>query len=286
MAASDAARDIGRRAAGHPWFRHLSRAGLGARGLLYLLIGWLALLIALGHGEEEADRKGALRTVAATPGGWIVLLLLGVGFAGLALWQFAEALYGRPLPKGRRKRMRFPALFRALTYVAGCAGTIGFLFGQSGASSDQQSRALSARAMAEPGGRWVVLAAGAGFLVWGGVTLVNAARRAFRDELKTGEMGTAAHWIVQPLGVIGNVARGLIGGAVGAFLVYAAISFAPDRAEGLDGVLREFAATPAGGWGLVAIAVGLATFGLYSFCEIRWRKIKDVEPVEGRDGGA
>jgi Domain of Unknown Function (DUF1206) len=286
MAARDAAREAGRRAAGHPWFHRFSRAGLAARGLLYLLIGWLALLIALGHGGREADREGALRTVAAGPGGWVVLCLLAAGFAGLALWQLAEALYGRPLPKGRRKRMRFPALFRALTYAAGCAGTVGFLFGQSGTSSDQQSRALSARAMAEPGGRWAVLAAGAAFLVWGAVTLVNAGRRAFRDELNTGDMGTAAHWIVQPLGMIGNIARGLIGGAVGVFLVYAGATFAPDRAQGLDGALREFAATPAGGWGLVAIAVGLLTFGLYSFCEIRWRKVEAVEPDEDRDGGS
>jgi hypothetical protein len=286
MTAKDAARAIGRRAAGHPWFHGLSRAGLAARGVLYLLIGWLALLIATGHGGEEADRQGALRTVADRPGGWAVLCLLAAGFAGLALWQFAEALYGRPLPNGRRKRMRLPAAFRGLTYAVGCTGTVGFLFGQGHASSDQQSRALSARAMAEPGGRWAVLAVGAGFVVWGVVTLVNAARRAFRDELDTDAMGTVAHWIVQPLGTIGNVARGLIGGAVGAFLAYAAISFAPDRAEGLDGVLREFAATPAGGWGLAVIALGLVIFGLYSFCEVRYRKVEAVEPRDDRPAGA
>ena len=157
MAAKDTAREVGRRAAGHPWFHLLSRAGLAARGLLYLLIGWLALLIAAGHGGKEADKQGALRAIADRPGGWAVLCLLAAGFAGLALWQFAEALYGRPLPQGRRKRMRLPAAFRGLTYVAGCVGTIGFLFGLGHTSSDQQSRALSARAMAEPGGRWAVL---------------------------------------------------------------------------------------------------------------------------------
>ncbi|GAA0279055.1 DUF1206 domain-containing protein [Actinomadura nitritigenes] len=286
MAAKDTARDVGRRAAGHPWFHRLSRAGLAARGVLYLLIGWLALLIASGHGGKEADKQGALRAIADRPGGWAVLCLLAAGFAGLALWQFAEALYGRPLPQGRRKRMRFPAAFRGLTYTVGCVGTIGFLFGLGHTSSDQQSRAMSARAMAEPGGRWAVLAVGAGFVVWGAVTLVNAGRRAFRDELATDEMGPVAHWIVQPLGMVGNIARGLIGGAVGAFLAYAAISFEPDRAQGLDGVLREFAATPAGGWGLAVIALGVVTFGLYSFCEVRWRKVEAVEPQDDGPPGA
>ncbi|MFD0691143.1 DUF1206 domain-containing protein [Actinomadura fibrosa] len=274
-------RRFGRATAGHPWFHHLSRAGLAARGVLYLLIGWLALRIALGDGTHEADKRGALQTVAANPGGLLVLALLAAGFAGLTLWQVSETLYGRPLPGGHRKRMRLPALFRALTYFVGFAGTLQFLFGHAGESSDQQSRAWSARAMAEPGGRWAVLALGAGFLAWSAVTLFNAVRLAFKDELKTDDMGRAAHHLVQPLGVLGNIARGLVGGAVGVFLAYAAIRFEPERTQGIDGTLREFAGTPAGAWGLIAVAVGLLTFGLYSFCEVRWRRVEAVEQDEG-----
>ncbi|QXJ26870.1 DUF1206 domain-containing protein [Actinomadura graeca] len=253
----------------------MSRVGLVARGLLYLLIGWLALQVAFGDGGgKEADRKGALQAVAEKPGGPAVLVLMAVGFAALALWQVAEALYGRPIPDGHKATKRLGSAARAVVYTVGFAATLGFLFGHTGSSSDQQSKTYTARAMGEPGGRWLVLAIGIGFVVWGVVVVVHAVRREFLKEL-TG-MGRAARHVVQPLGVAGNLARGLVGSGVGVFLAYAAISFEPDKAQGLDGTLREFASTPAGVWGLVAVAAGVLLFGLYSFCEARWRKVEAV----------
>ncbi|WP_245667754.1 DUF1206 domain-containing protein [Actinomadura macra] len=274
MTSNSAVERVGRKAAGHPWFHLMSRVGLVARGLLYLLIGWLALQVAFGDGGKEADRKGALQAVAEKPGGPAVLVLMVVGFAALALWQFAEALYGRPVPDGDKATKRLSSAARGVVYTAGFAATLGFLFGHTGSSSDQQSKTYTARAMAEPGGRWLVLAIGIGFVVWGIVVLVHAVRRKFLEELKG--MSRATRHLVQPLGVAGNLARGLVGSGVGVFLAYAAITFKPDKAQGLDGTLREFASTPAGMWGLVAVAAGVLLFGLYSFCEARWRKVEAV----------
>ncbi|MEO3827204.1 DUF1206 domain-containing protein [Actinomadura sp. B10D3] len=261
-----------KQAAGHPWFHHMSRVGLVARGALYLLIGWLALQVAFGGGQE-ADRKGALQEVAEKPGGGVIVWLMAVGFAALALWQCAEAVYGRPVPDGDKPTKRLASAARGVVYTAGFAATLAFAFGYQGRSSDQQSKTITARLMGEPGGRWLVLAVAAGFVVWGGVVIVQAVRRTFMEELRRGEMGRVARRSVQPLGVVGNGARGLVGAAVGAFLAYAAITFQPDKAQGLDGTLREFADTPAGPWGLVAVAFGVLTFGLYSFCEARYRKV-------------
>lgn len=272
MTAGGGVKQAGREVAGHPWFHHMSRVGLVARGLIYLLVGWLALQVGFGGGGQ-AERRGALQIVAGEPGGTAVLWLMAAGFAALVLWQLAEALYGRPVPDGDRPAERLASAARGVVYAAGFAATLGFLLGHRGTSSDQQSRTFTARAMAEPGGRWLVAAVAAGFLVWGVVVVVNAVRRAFLDELDTGRMSEAARRFVQPFGIAGNTARGLIGAGVGAFLAYAAVTFQPEKANGLDGTLREFAGTPAGAWGLVAVAAGVLIFGLYSFCEARWRKV-------------
>ncbi|WP_329519825.1 DUF1206 domain-containing protein [Spirillospora sp. NBC_01491] len=274
---------IGRRAAGHPWFHRLSRGGLVSRGILYLLVGWLAVRIGLGiGGGKEADRKGALQTIVETPGGTVALWGMTLGFAGLALWQFSEARYGKPVPDGDKATKRLTALGRAVVYTAGLASTLGFLLGQGAESSDEQSRSYTARAMAEPGGRWLVFAIGAAFIGWGLFVLGHALRRTFLKDLKTGQMGRTARRLVEPLGIAGNTARGLVGGAVGGFLVHAALTFQPDKAKGLDGTLRQFAGTPAGRWGLIAVAVGLLLFGGYSFCEARWRKVEAVPARQGR----
>jgi hypothetical protein len=79
---------------------------------------------------------------------------------------------------------------------------------------------------------------------------------------------------VEFLGVAGNAARGVVFGVVGVFLVLAAVSFDPQKAQGLDGSLRKIATTPLGPWLLVAVALGLAIFGIYSCCEARWRVVR------------
>ncbi len=262
-----------RQAAGHPWFHHMSRVGLVARGLLYLLIGWMALQVAFGGGGKEADRKGALEAIADKPGGLVLIGLMAAGFAALVLWQVAEALFGRPVPDGDKATKRLGSAGRAVVYASAFAATLAFLFGHHGSSSDQQSKTYTARLMEAPGGRWLVLAVAAGFVVVGVVMVVNAFRHKFMKELKSWEMGRTARRVVKPLAMVGNTARGLVIAAVGAFLAYAAITFQPDKAQGLDGTLREFASTPAGPWGLAAIALGVLTFGLYSFCEARYRKV-------------
>ncbi|GAA3951922.1 DUF1206 domain-containing protein [Actinomadura viridis] len=269
-------RGAGRRTAGHPWFHLLSRVGLAARGVIYLVVGWLAVQIVLGNGGHEADQRGALETVVANPGGIVAVWLVAAGFAGLVLWQFAEARYGRPVPGGHKAHNRAFAFGRGLIYLVGFAGTLGFAIGVGGKSGDQQSQAFTARAMAEPGGRWLVLAVGAGFMAVGTVAIVNAVRRAFLEEFDTARMPAAARRAVVPLGVVGNCARGLVLGGVGVFLGYAAVDFDPRKAKGLDGTLREFAATPAGPWLLAAVAGGLAVFGIYAFFEARWRKVEAV----------
>ncbi|NDU73560.1 DUF1206 domain-containing protein [Actinomadura sp. DSM 109109] len=251
----------------------MSRVGLVARGLLYLLIGWLALQVALGGGGKEADRTGALEAIAGQPGGPVLIALMAVGFAALVLWQVAEALLGRPVPDGHKATKRLGSAGRAAVYAVAFAGTTAFLFGHHGSSSDQQSKTYTARLMDAPAGRWLVAAVAAGFVAVGAVMVVNAFRHTFMRELKSWEMGRTARRVVKPLAMVGNTARGLVIAAVGAFLAYAAISFQPDKAQGLDGTLREFADTPAGPWGLAAVALGVITFGLYSFCEARYRKV-------------
>jgi hypothetical protein len=265
-------RGVGRKTAGHPSIHQLTRAGLAARGLVYLLIGWLAVQTLLGRRRQEADQSGVLQAVLSGPGGILTVWMMAAGFAGLVIWQVAEARYGRPVPQGHRVHNRAFAVGRALIYTLGLAGTVSFAVGFGG-GTEQSSRDATANALAQPGGRWLVLAVGAGFVVCGLVVCWQALHRAFLDELDTANMSTLARHVVIPLGMVGNCARGLVLGAVGVFLAYSAIAFDPNLARGLDGTLRQFALTPAGPWLMGAVAAGLAVFGVYAFCESRWRKV-------------
>ena len=273
--ANRSVRSSGRQAASSRWLLWLARAGFAARGVSYVLIGVLAVQIGLGSGGKEADRSGALHAIAAQPGGAAMLWLLAAGFAGMALWRFAEAAYGQAGPGGHGAGKRMMSLARGVFYAFVCAGVVSFVSGNGGpASSNSQSRDLTARLMSHSGGRWLVLLIGLGVAGAGIAMAVGGVRRTFRKQLRLAEMSARARKVVEALGVTGTTARGIVFAVVGVFLVVAAVTFDPGKAQGLDGALRKLATTPLGPWLLVAIALGLVTFGMYSWCEARWRKIQ------------
>jgi Domain of Unknown Function (DUF1206) len=268
-------KSAGRQAASSRWLEWLARGGFVARGVIYLLIGSLAVQIGLGAGGKEADRTGALHAIARQPGGTAALWLLAAGFAGMALWRLAEAAYGQAGPQGRKASKRVTSLARGVFYGFVCVGIVSFVSGSGApAPGNSQSKDMTAQLMSHPGGRWLVLLIGLGVVGAGIGMVATGVRRKFVKQLRMVRMSPRTCKIVGTLGTVGTTARGVVFGIVGIFLVVAAATFDPKQAQGLDGALRKIATTPLGPWLLVAVALGLVSFGTYSWCEARWRKVQ------------
>lgn len=247
------------------------RAGFTARGVLYLLVGYLALRIAFGDGGDQADRQGALRQIGQQPFGTPLLWLLAAGLACMALWRGAQAVLGEG-EDGVGKRAASGA--RAVFYAAVCWGTATFAAGSGGSGgSDQKSQDVTATVLKQPGGRWIAGAAGLVLCAAGAVVAFRALRRAFLKKLETGRMTPRVRSAVTATGVGGGAARGAVYAGAGAFVIVAAVRFDPHRTKGMDDTLRSFAHTPAGPWLLVVVAAGLVLFGLFSFASARWRRL-------------
>lgn len=260
-----AGRRPARQPAGSPALRGLARAGLVARGVVYMLIGWLAVRIAFGSSRQQADQTGALHTVAHTPFGESLLWLLAAGFAGLALWRLAEAACGQATSR------RLQALGLGVLYGIAAYGTLKYALGLGAPQSgDKQAVDLTATAMQHTGGKLVVIIIGFA-LIGGGLYLIwSAAQRRFLRSLDTRRMTARTREVAQSLGIAGSLARGVVFGTAGIFLVIAAVRSQPGQAKGVDSSLRALAATPFGPWVLVLVAIGLIMFGAYSCCEARW----------------
>jgi hypothetical protein len=265
----------GRRAANSRALQLTARAGFVARGAIYLLIGIIAVQIAFGHGGQ-ADRGGALTQIAAKSYGTPLLWLLVVGFAGLAVWRFSEAAFGAVGPGGHEIGERLKSLARGVLYGFFSVSTFQLVTGASSsatANGNSQSKALTARVMTHSGGRILIGLAGVVVVVVG----VMLAREGWTKEslkrlnLAGAPAGTQA--LVEKLGTVGGIARGAVIALTGIFFIISAARFSPSKAEGIDGTLRAFAHTPLGPFLLVLVALGLIAFGLYSWCEARWRHV-------------
>lgn len=263
-----------RRAARSRAMAGLARAGLAARGVMYAIIGWIALQIAFGSPGHQADSAGALRLLARNPVGVVALWLLAIGFGGLALWRLSEAIWGAAGSGGRKTGTRLASLGRAVIYGLLCFTILKFALGLGApASSNSQSRDLTAALLHQPGGQVLVTLIGLAVVAAGLVLIYQYWQKKFLRQLRLGGVSPAVRTAVTRLGQIGGIARGTVFAAVGVFLVVAAVNARPGQARGVDSALRAMAGTPFGPWLLAGVAAGLILFGVYSCCEARWRAV-------------
>jgi hypothetical protein len=260
-----------RRAADSPAAHLLARAGLTARGVIYLLIGWVAVLVALGHSSREADQQGALQLLAGKPYGLVSLWLLAIGFVAYALWRLSEAAFGvsgEPNGAGPRLMSLGPAvIYAGLAYL-----TFRVIYGTQRSQSGQQQD-VTATVMHHAYGRWLVGIVGVAIVIIGLVLVGQGARRGFMKHLSTRQLSARQRRVIELLGVVGTIARGLVFALAGALVIDAAITHKASESGGLDKALLTLRNQPFGEFLMILAALGLAVFGIYGLCEARWRKV-------------
>jgi membrane protease YdiL (CAAX protease family) len=249
----------------------LARAGLTARGIIYLLIGWVAIEVALGHSGREADQAGALQLLASQPYGLVSLWLLAIGFAAYALWRLSEAAFGvtgdRP---GAGPRLK--SLGRAVIYAGFAYLTFSVISGRQRSQSREQQD-LTARVLQHSGGQWLVAIVGLAVVLMGLILISEGVRRKFLKYLNLARLSPRARRAVELLGMIGTIARGVVFALAGVGVVDAAVTHDPAKSGGIDQALLTLRGQPLGEFLLAIAALGLIIFGLYGLCEARWRKV-------------
>jgi hypothetical protein len=264
----DQAERSARRVANSKPVRLAARAGLAANGLLHLLVAWLAVRVASGS-VARADQAGALQAIAAEPFGRMLLWLLAAGFGGVVMWRLREALWGFPHAKKRTQKRLFGAgqvlVFGVLTVLAVRVAT--------GSPAGSGGQGATAAVLRLPGGQVIVAATGVGVLITGAAMVQQGWQLAFIEDM---DLRRAPAWVrasAQRCGQVGAVAKGLAVMIIGVLIVVAAVRYQPARAEGLDAALKTLAGQPLGAVALVAVALGLASFGVFCFFDARYHRV-------------
>jgi Domain of Unknown Function (DUF1206) len=252
-------------------FEWLSRAGFVARGLIYGIIGILAFKLAVGHGGKLTNQQGALHTVARQPFGKLLLTLVAIGLGGYSLWRLVRAGFGHGREGSDTGFDRIAGLASGIAYGGLCVVAIEILLG-SGAGTGNTKK-TTAGVFGWPAGVWIVGIAG-GVMI--GVALYQGYRgvtKKFLDNSKVEQMGPRMREWIARLGLIGHLARMVVFGLVGIFLIKAAVDYNARAAVGLDGALAKIVHRAYGPLALGVVAVGLVAFALYSLSDARYRRI-------------
>jgi hypothetical protein len=254
---------------------NLARVGLVAYGIVHLLVAWLALQLAWGGGGQSADQSGAMATLAKQPFGKALLWLLAAGLVALAAWQAAEALRSRgdwsASGDARTDALKKTgkSVGKAVVYVVLGVLAIRFASG-SGQSSSQQQQQTTAGVFGWPGGRFLIGAAGLVLIGVGVYHVYKGLTKRFLEQIDLAKASATVTRLVTRLGQAGFPGKGVALGLVGGLLVYAAVTFDPSKAQGLDGALRTILQAPFGRILLSLVAVGIAAFGAFCFVRARY----------------
>lgn len=256
------------------WIELLARFGYAAKGLLYLIVGLLAMPVALGIGSNATGTSDALEIIVTQPFGKLLLSAIALGLVGYALWRFIQAFID-PEHRGtdaKRVVQRLGYTLSSVSYAGLAFTAVQFVVG-SGSNDSNWRQDWTARLLAQPFGQWLVGIVGVLVLGVGVSYLYTAFTAKFRERLHLAQMSTAQVKWATRIGRFGIAARGIAFGVIGLLLIQAALQSDADEAQGLGGALQTLAEEPLGRGILGAISVGLVAYAMHMLVLARYRQI-------------
>ncbi|WP_461172838.1 DUF1206 domain-containing protein [Arthrobacter sp. Z1-9] len=267
------AADAAENATNSPTLELLARAGFAASGILHLLVGAIAIRLAMG-GTGNADISGAVAELATQPAGPFLLWASFAACAALALWQTSDAIFDyNRLPTKEKAGKKAKAAAQAVVFAGLALTLMSFAMGSgSGGDNQQAASDLTAAVMKAPGGVALLVLLGVGIAVTGVVYGIRGLRKSFEKHLAMPSSPTA-RTAATVLGVTGYVAKGIVLLLAGLLIAIATVQAHPEESTGLDGGLRALRDQPFGVYLLAAVGAGLICYGAYMIVRARLAKM-------------
>lgn len=256
-----------------------AKAGYASRGVVYLLLGGLALASAIGSGGRTTDTKGALLELFDTGFGVVAFVVLGLGFLCYAAWRLVQSLADADDHGTDAKGLavRGGLLVSAISHSAlGIWALYAALSQGSRDSGGGGKDGIAAWILSQPFGPWLLGLVGLAILGAGGAHIVKGATRGFEKWFEADETKMKA---IRPFCIVGLISRGIVFIIIGGFFGYAAFTVDPDKAGGVREALEWLRGQDYGTALFALAAFGLVCFGIYSFIESVYRKINAAEAV-------
>jgi hypothetical protein len=251
------------------WLVTVAAAGFVAKGLMYIAVGALAARAAFGV-DEPTGTRGVADRMREHPLGFVLMLAIAVGLLGYAVWRIVRAATDS---EDDTMWKRLAGFGTAAVHLFILVGVVQVLLGWSASQDDQSTEHWTARVLAQPYGRWLVVAVGVGLVVRGLSQMYKAAINKLDDELDFAAMEKPARRVIPWVARGGMLARAVVFVVGGSSLASAGVQLDPQNADGVPGILSGIGDAPFGQWLLATVAVGFVAYGLYQLVLARYRTV-------------
>jgi hypothetical protein len=255
----------------------LARTGFLVKGVLYFVVGLLALQVAAEYGGRVTGMRGALLTVLHQPYGRALLLVAAVGLFGYAAWRIIQGLLD---PEGygagwQGIGMRIGFVGRGLMH--GALGVQALRLHQGlRASSTSTERVVAGEALTWPYGEWLLVLTGLCVIGFAIHEIYMAFQGRLEKNLDLGELRREAGAWAVAVSRFGVAARAVVLGMLGWGTVAAGWFRDASEVNTTASSLRALGAQP-GTLGRVllgAAAAGFIAYGFYQVVHARYLRIR------------
>ena len=267
------------------WMKPLMRAGWVAKGAVYVLMGLIAIPIAVGSGGSEGDqatRRGALAEIAEASYGAVLLVLVSVGLLLYSGWRLTSAMLPGDDGEAETWAHRIGWLFSAVVYLFLAWSALSVVLsdgggsgstGQSGSGGQSTVEELSRSLLESAGGRWLLGLGALGGLAVAGYFGYKGIERKYLEEIDVSSASSWERTVLTEFGRVGWVGRGITVALISVFVLIAAVTADPDEAKGLDGALRDVSDNWWGAILVIVAGIGLAAYGVHAAVSARHRRL-------------
>lgn len=246
-------------------FTTLVRLGFAARGITYLLLGFLALS---ASGKAMEGQNGVFDYIQTIPLGTPLLWIIALGLAAYALFKLIAAATNLENhaedAKGTGKRVGELASGIIHSFLAYAA----YRFVTGGEAQGRGAQDMAAPVMDVMLGELLIGLGGLGMLIAAAMQAASAITADFMRHID----GRAPR-AVQPVGRAGHAARAIVFAVIGWSLISAAWLNSGGAVKGLGEALLTLKDL---GVVYTLVAVGLLLFGAFSLVTARYRIIPDI----------
>lgn len=256
-------------------------AGFFTKGVVYLLVGALTLMAALGLGGDIASRDGVIKFLLALPAGKLLGGLVALGLLAYSLWRISQ-VFLRPKKNGKKPK-GVKSFFTRLRffYSAVLYGFIAYSFGKplvrdifghenpkTGEGDEQQQAALGEMLTHEWGKIiiWII----AGIVIIQAIWQFRLAYSAhFMKKIDHSPNIKHEYQFIRKAGRFGYAARGVVFGIIGFFLTKVILLHNARVYKGTEGAMQYLLSFSYGSLLLALVALGLMGYGIFNIMVAR-----------------